>query len=49
VRVTHTAQIRLEETLMLLARAAARDKAGALAESGIQAALASAGRSFTAE
>jgi hypothetical protein len=49
LRVTHTAQIRLEEKLMVLARAAARDKAGALDEGGIQAALASASHKFTAE
>lgn len=49
VRVTNTAQVRIEEKLASLARASARDKAAALSTKAIKAAIARSGYTFTHE
>ena len=49
VRVTNTAQIRIEEKLAALARGSARDKSTALSTRAIKAAIARSGYTFTHE
>jgi len=49
VRVTNTAQVRIEESLALEARLAALDTSGALSTSAIRAAVAASGLDFTSE
>jgi hypothetical protein len=49
VRVTNTAQVRIEEHLAAKARDASRDKSGALSDTAMRQAIASAGTDFTAE
>lgn len=49
VRVTNSAQVRIEKKLGELARAAARDKSGALSLEAIRAASARSGYTFTSE
>jgi ATP-dependent exoDNAse (exonuclease V) alpha subunit len=49
VRVTNTAQVRIEEKVMDRARAAARDRSGALTMLAIREAITGAGVPFTAE
>lgn len=49
VRVTNTAQVRIEEKLAEIARVAARDKSAALTPRAIRAALADSGYTFTHE
>jgi len=49
VRVTNTAQVRIEESLALQARLAALDTSGALSTAAIRAAVAASGLDFTSE
>ena len=49
VRVTNTAQVRIEESLALEARLAALDTSGALSTQAIRAAVAASGLDFTTE
>ena len=49
VRVTNTAQVRIEEKLANLARASTRDKSAALSTKAIKAAIARSGYTFTHE
>jgi len=49
VRVTNTAQVRIEESLAARARRAALDKSGALSTDAIRAAVAASGLDFTSE
>ena len=49
VRVTNTAQVRIEESLALEARLAALDTSGALSTPAIRAAVAASGLDFTSE
>lgn len=49
VRVTNTAQVRIEEKLASLARASTRDKSAALSTKAIKAAIARSGYTFTHE
>ena len=49
LRVTNSAQIRIEESLAVEAKRAAQDKAGALSHAAIHAAIAASGLDFTSE
>ena len=49
VRVSHTAQIRIEEKLAQLAQQNVRDRSGALSVSALQSAIAASGIDFTSE
>ncbi|MEO8713915.1 MAG: MobF family relaxase, partial [Acetobacteraceae bacterium] len=49
VRVTNTAQLRIERSVTVLAREGARDRSGALSMEAVRAAIERAGVAFTAE